>query len=732
MFARLITAGCFLFLLHAIAVLVWHTGQPIAVLQHDLVADAAVQPLAAALAGTQPDPGTAPLWTLLVAGLSRLVPDPETALRAQVLLAGGCWLAAGWLLFALLRPLHRLAGALALLVWLQAGMEQLLVLRGLETGLVGLLLVLSLRSGLRLAQTLANAPAWHRRAAATGLWLGLACLAHPPAALWAALWLLWVLVRQRQGRGVVRTMLATLSLVLPLLLLASALLAAGVVWFGDAMAARSCLQPFQQPLPLSLDGFVASLETIARRCGAAILPGAAQLWQDFLLPWLRRPPTGEECAYLLAPLALPLLPLLPALFRKSRWPASASLWLLLALFVLIHLVGVGPLLQPAANPAANWWVPQMLLGALVLGSVAGNLRRWWQLLLALPLLAVVLASTALRVPTWWQAPDAGGARGEAALGAGLASWLPAGTSIGAFATGHLAFAAPSLRVVDLDGGPLAGEWQTEGKPEALQQGIACFADTAPAKVWRFRLSANPDWSTTLPPILQCWPSPDGRVTAVMALAAEGSGLVAHPLAAALFRGFVQTPDRLLPHSKLAELPADHSIAASFWDAEAGDLCHLLSPNDALAGVLDRAGLAQLAPVRLEFGGQVRVLAWERVMTPGLPADRCCLRLYLEPASGYNPETLLELGLRLGPVAAGREPQDLVQPLAHGSKPGAGWTAGTLLSHTFLLSLPDAAGPLPVAVAVRPAGGDWLPFMPDDGAAAAGRSHAVLGVLQALR
>jgi len=750
MFARLTTAACFLFLAHAFAVLVWHAGQPVAVLQHDLVADAAMQPLAASLGGLQADPGSAPLWTLLVAGLSWLVRDPETALRAQVLLAGGCWLAAGWLLFALLRPLHVLAGALALLVWLQAGLEQLLVLRGLETGLVGLLLVLSLGSGQRLAQTLANAPAWHRRAATMGLWVGLLCLAHPPAALLAALWLLWVLMKQRQGRGFGRTILATLSFLLPLLLTASGLLAASVLWFGDWSAARSCLLPFRPPVSAAPEAWLQALDALARHCGAAVLPGAVQLWQDYLLPWLRRPPTGEECAYLLAPLALPLLPLLPALFRKGRWPASALLVLLLALFVALHLVGLALLLRPEVSPPASQFAPQILCSALLLGCVAGCLRRWWQVLLALPLLALLLASTALRVPTWWRAPDVGGAHGEAALGHQLAAWLPAGTTVGAFASGQLAFAAPGLRVVDLDGAPFAGDWQVANTPAALRN-LACFADTAPAKAWRLRLAENPDWATTLPAILLCWPAPDSRVTACLANGGNASGLVGHPLATALFSALVQTPDRLLPHSKLAELPADQTILASFWEPDTGSLSHLLVPNEALAGAVDRRGLDRLAPVRLDYGSQVSVLAWERVMAPGLPRHQLCLRVYLQPGTGYDPAAALELGLRLGPATAEGQPLELVEPLAHGSKPGAAWTAGTLLSHTFLLSLPAEAqahsagvplalgplalGPLalgPLALGVRTAGGDWLPYTPGEGPAAAARSHAPLGVLQRLR
>jgi hypothetical protein len=737
MFARLITAVCFLFLLHAAAVLVWHAGQPMAVLQHDLVADAAVQPLAAALRSSHQDPGTAPLWTLLLAGLAWLVRDPDTALRAQVLLAGGCWLAAGWCLFTWLRPLHVLAGALALLVWLQAGFDQLLVLRGLETGLVGLLLVLLLHTGRRLAQTLANAPAWHRRAAATGTLAGLATLAHPPAALLAVLWLLWVLARQRQGRGVGRTILATLSFLLPLLLTASSLLAASVLWFGDWSAARSCLAPFQLPSTLAADGGLPLIESLARECGAAVLPGAVQLWHDYLLPWLRRPPTVEECAYLLAPLALPLLPLLPALFRKSRWPASTPLVLLLAAFAVAHFVGMALLLRSEVTPRSSQLAPQLLVLVLLLGSVAGCLRRWWQVLLAMPLLGLLLASSALRLPTWWQHPDRVGATGSAALGERLTHWLPAGTGVGTFAAGQLAFAAPGLRIVDLDRTPWAAEWQAgtwaqHDTPGSPLQAVACFADTAPAKVWRFRLASNPAWSTTLPKILQCWPSPAGGVTAAVALPQAADGLPAHPLATALFSAFVQAPDRLLPASKLAELPADQTILTSFWDPNLGAESHLMVPTNALAGAIDRRGLDRLAPVRLEFGQQIRIVAFEAVNDPGLPPDHRCLRLYLEPAAGYDPAGAWELGLRLAAGGSDGQPLEFVQPLAHGSRPGAAWTAGTLLSHTFLLPLPAARSALPLAIAVRPQGGAWLAYTPDDGAAAAGRSHAPLGVLEALR
>lgn len=139
---RLVTALCLI--LCAIAgVAILHTaGQPIDYLRKDLVVDDAIyylQParhfvagLGYSFDGVHRTNGVQPLWAMLITALAFVMRDPDAVLRSMVILSGFFWLAGGWLLFRLLRPMHACAGAIALLVWLMAGFEVRLSMMGME------------------------------------------------------------------------------------------------------------------------------------------------------------------------------------------------------------------------------------------------------------------------------------------------------------------------------------------------------------------------------------------------------------------------------------------------------------------------------------------------------------------------------------------------------------------------------------------------------------------------
>lgn len=726
MATRLATALCLLVCAIAFAAVVSTAGQPIDHLQKHLVVDDAIYYVKPALQlvdghgyafdGVHRTNGVQPLWAMVVAGLAFLVPDADALLRALVLLSGGLWIVGGWLLFLLLRPLHAFAGAIGAMVWLMAGFEVRLSMMGMENGLHGCVLALSLWTAQRLAALPADDPRWHQRAFAFGTAAALLSLARIECGLLAALWAFWVAWRQRADGSFVRGCLRAWSYALPLLLIGGLWVGFSRYYFGEWTPVSGAVKAWNvatggEQAPLA-DRALASL----RQSAWLSLSGIAILLQEHLVPRLQRLPTPEEWAYGLLACFLPLLAGIPRLFRPSRWPANTAPRALLFVFVLAHLGLVAWLLAPYASYCTWYFTPEILFTSLFLGAVVGSLSTWWRWLLALPLAAVVLTSTALRVPTWFQAPATGVTAPYVDTGRWLEAWLPPGATIGCFASGYIALEAASHRVVNLDGlindGRYLREYVTKHRiPEYFRdEGIGYFADNLPMQQWQTYVTTDaPMLPKDLRP-LHCWPTAPGQAVAVLAVPVPAANAPAHPLGAVFFRALALGELPTVADADRPTIAADQQIAGSYLDPASGALRHIALPRTALAAAVDRAGVAHLGTREVDFQGQCRLLGHEVVPATGLPGSRTLVRVYLEAGPAIDAAAAYELALQIGAAGGGTAPWSTTQPIAHGTQPAGSWPSGELRCHTFLVDLPAGfpSGRQPLLLAVRKQGGEATP------------------------
>src|SRR5262249_26070646 len=144
---------------------------------------------------------------------------------------------------------HAVAGLLALLLWLMAGFEVHWAMMGMENGLLGLLLVLSLQLAHRFASTPIDGNAWPAAARRLGVVTALLAITRVDHGLVAALLGFWATVRRAGG---------------------------GPLWRGIAGA-----RPLW-PLPLIVGGWLCA----SRLCFHEWLPisGSVKLWNSWQIP----------------------------------------------------------------------------------------------------------------------------------------------------------------------------------------------------------------------------------------------------------------------------------------------------------------------------------------------------------------------------------------------------------------------------------------------------------------
>lgn len=742
---RLVTALCLLVCAIALGAVVSTAGQPIDHLQKNLVVDDAIYYVKPALQlvdghgyafdGVHRTNGVQPLWAIVVAGLAFLVPDADALLRAIVLLSGGLWILGGWLLFLLLRPMHAFAGAIALLVWLMAGFEVRLSMMGMENGLHGCVLAFGLWTAQRLAATPADDGAWHRRAFSFGTAAALLSLTRIECGLLAVLWAFWVAWRQRRGGSFVQGCLRTWSYALPLLLLGGLWLGFSRLYFGEWTPISGAVKAWNVATNGTQAPLVDSLLASLRQSAWLSLSGIALTLQEHLVPRLQRLPTTEEWAYGLLACFLPLLPRVVALFRPSQWPANTAPRVLLFVFAAAHLVLVSWLLAPYASYCTWYFTAEILLVCLFLGGVVGSLQSWWRWILVLPLAAVVLVSTAVRLPTWFRAPVTGVTAPYVDTGRWLENWLPPQSTIGCFASGYIALEAESHRVVNLDGLINDGRYlrdyvKKDRIPDYFRdERIGYFADNLPLAQWqRYVKTDAPMLPKDLRP-LHCWPTAEGQVVGVLAVPDPAANAPAHPLGAVFFRALALGEHATIADSERSGLAADLQIVGSYLDAPGGALRHVVLPRPAVGTAIDRAGVSHLGTPEADFAGQVQLLGFEAVPAVARPGASTLVRVYLQAGPSIDPAAEYELTVQVGDAATVGGPFELHQPLAFGTQPAGNWPAGELRCHTFVVGLPAgfARGNHALWFGVRKKGGESLLAAATAGTAAALRRLGTLRV-----
>ena len=747
MLARIATLLAIAAIAVALAAVAFTASQPADYLMRDLVIDDAIYYLKTAqnfvaghgysLDGRHLTNGVQPLWALVVTGIAFATDDALAAIRAMVLLSGGCWVAGGCLLFVLLRPLHPLSGLLALLVWLMAGFgfHVRLAMLGMENGVNGFVLMLALLHGSRLAAVPAAAPEWHRRAMLFGLTVTLLALARVENGACAALFATWIGIRQARAAGSWRGSLRAWSFVLPIALVGAASLALSRWYAGEWLPISGTMKAWQSRADLSGVAFVPALQNAALTAVSVSLSGIAVVLIELVAPRLvplleRAPTTWELVGGTLAAGLLPVLPRFPGWLRlrPGSLPATAPVYVVLVAFVCVHLLALSLFLLPALVSYGAWYfVPEIALVAVAVGGIAGALRTWWQWLLVLPLATIVLGSTAVRMPTWFRATPTGVTAPYVDLGRWLEAWLPPGSTVGAKAAGYVALEARSHTVINLDGlindGRYVREYMMQNRVRDYfaAEGIQYFADNLQLGEWQ--IGARPD-QTWFPPNLRplhCWPTAPGQVVAVLATAEAGATAPAHPLGALFFRALALGEHKTIADGERAVLTADQQIVATYIDAPSREVRHVAVPRALAVAQVDPAGLVRFGALRIAFGETLQLEGVET--TPAVAPGRTLVRVYLRAGPQVAAAGELELALRIGDAEPPRLEQ--IAAPAFGTLPVAQWQPGDRIAHTFVVDLPAGfpSGHHTLRFGIQPKGGTWIAT--GDGA----DTHPHVGALQ---
>ncbi|MBK8096188.1 MAG: hypothetical protein IPK26_03730 [Planctomycetes bacterium] len=654
--------------------------------------------------------GVQPLWAMMVTGLAWCFPDPVAAIRAMIAVSGGAWLVAGCLLFSLLRRMHPLAGLVAFLAWTMAGFEMRWTLMGMDNGTHGLVTVLLLHAAAQFAATEPTAPEWRRR---TG-WLGGAAAAHALCrtenALLAALLGIWVWSRARRGTTWRRGLPHTWPYVLPLVVLGCSWLAFVRLYSGEwvpiAGTVKAWMNSGAMPLPTALGNHLLQVAWIA-------LGSVAVAIGEHVLPRLQRLPERSEVATLVALCLLPALPPLVSRLLAPRrpWPPMAPAYAALTVFVLCHLLLLSLVLADLTSYSTWYFVSEVTLVCLCLGGIVGPLRRWWQWLLAVPLLTVLGGTLMARMPSWFHAPVTRVTEPFVDLGRWIQDWLPPGSTVGAFAAGYVALEASSHTVINLDGlindGRFAREYLMRRRiaDYCRDEQIHYIVDNMPAMVWRnlLQLDANA-LPAGLRPLL-CWPTAPGRAAAVLARSDVGPVAPAHPLGAACWRALVTGDLQTRPANQ--PVPPEARIVATMLQAWDAQVVHVLAPQREAAATLDAAGLARLQRRHEPFGDIVTVVAAEPV--PATAGQKGLVRIYLRAGASPASNHTLSLRLAIGDTANDRPWLEQEDRVALGTVAAGTWLPGELLCHTFVFDLPAAVptGNHELRLRIRDAT-DWLP------------------------
>jgi hypothetical protein len=636
--------------------------------------------------------GVQPLWAMVVAALVGVLREPDLVVRAMVLLGGLLWIAAAVLLYRLLARQQAVGALLGAALFLLAGMESRVALQGMENGAHALLLVWVFHLARR--WLLATADAARTR---TLRWLGVAAallaLARVEYALFAALLGGWLLLAGERSAPWASRCRSLLPFAVPLLAIGGAWLIFSRAYFGEWTPISGSVKLWHHQNDPALGSFADRLGNAAHlvvlRTFAAALIG--------LFGWafraLGRLATPTEIYATIGFAAALLLPAAPRLLRGlggACWRSANGIAAAVALFLGAHLVMIAAWLSAFVGYCAWYLTGEMLGVCLLLGGLAGALRGV-RLLLAAPLFAVLALAAAARIPTWFDAQPTWITAPYVQLGRFVERWLPAPATVGALGSGHIALAAPSHRVVNLDGlmndGRFLRDYVRKRRvPDYFRdERIGYVADYLPGAPWRRHLRGE---LNTMPlPLrpIHCTPANGDWFTCVLATPYGDPGLPAalpHPLAAVRVQELLLAERPLLPDAARSSLPADQTIVSTFV-VPPNDIVHLVVGRDRLASVVDAAGLPKLTTCDVPFGDRVSLCAVELPTDPVRAGDRCVVTTYWRALPGIDVGGPLAFWLEV----AGRRFEGA--PL-HGTLPAGAWPVGVVLPHAFVVDVPAAA------------------------------------------
>jgi hypothetical protein len=690
----------------------------------------------------EPSNGVQALWALVTLLLATLFEDRLLLLRAMALVSGLCWLASAGVLFGTMRAHSRSAAWIGFCGLAAAGLSQRLAFQGMENGLHALLSALVLGSGLR----------WVRRGysrAATlelGVLLALFAMSRTEGVLLALVIgaaRCFGLLRVRGSSGQVEAwsgrLRSCLLLALPGVLLVGGLLIFSRIYFGLWTPISGEVKTFYEsawgreaphgPLLENLRWHLKFVRNLA----------LAPLVTD-----LRTALSEEFGSSSLGSLSKRLLWIgisLGCVAAAWRWgrlrfrlSGVAVFGLLFGLHALLHLMLMGALL-PHFTSYGTWYFAQESLviwaavalllttAARALGAGAAkfeqkfcwpkSLRYVQVLTLGLVFAGILGGALAGQLRSLREDP-----RTSRFLEAG--EWLeenvPAGTVAGALSSGLVAWYAPSLHVINLDGlintRSYLDEVLRKGRLAEYfaEKQIEWFADYQPLSVWQNGIQ----WCGVIPRSRlvprEYWRLGEDHSYVIWQVLAEGArftvledtplGLRRNRRAELLVAADVDGRFALAADEELgARLAADPGlvVAASFAQEPEMLLHHVLVPQEQLEQLgMQRANVQPQTPLDLELADGLRLVGCEILPRNPAPGRRIIVTLYWlceQAPSGGGWQLLLvgESGVRHGAVTVGHQ---------HGSRPMTQWKPGELVSETVALTLPQSWEGAPPCLILR--------------------------------
>jgi hypothetical protein len=525
--------------------------------------------------------------------------------------------------------------------------------------------------------------------------LGLCRVDHGLLVVFLGVWILGV---ENLADGPVNLARRVVPFVLPVAVMGFGWLALSRLYFGEWLPISGTVKAFtvaQSPAPEPVIDRLSGVSLLVLQRSFHELISSGVAW------WVRIsgqvPTVFGPLVGLLALTCLPLVgaPALLNRLRRMRPLPTVGVAVCLLLFSIVHIT-VLAVLMFAYSSYCQWYVVAEITGLCLLigGASSAGVGRWFWLASA-PLMLAVVATFAAAVPKWFRAEPTFVTEPYLRAGQFAQRWLPEGATIGAFASGYVSLAAPSHRVLNLDGlindSDYFRNFLSKGRMRDYfaRERIGYVVDNHPASQWRKWYGGDVEELPASLQVIHCWPTAGDWVACVLATDCGPSGSAsapAHPLGSIRFRALVLEEVPVVPAALVGQIPPDGRIVSTVLKPPLGEVAHIVvTGDDAMASSIDESGIEQLRRVDRALDGTVELVAVELPDAPLQPGARFTVVTFWRALSGVVEGDPARLRLAIDSGGDIVQVEDLP---AHGTMPAARWRAGQLLSHTFVVQLPN--------------------------------------------
>ncbi len=698
--------------------------------------------------------GVQPLWAVVAMLIAAICPDRLAAMRLLVLSGGLLWLSAGIVLFYALRSAWPGVALLSSILWLFTGFTDRLALQGMENGLTGFCLALTIWIGVRFLYEGGSPSRFFY--VALGLVAALVSLCRVEMLILPLfLTLATLLGLFEEPRSSERCWRKAAAVLCPTLLLFGVYVFTNVVYFGGLLPVSGAAKHFhnQQWLRASgwpFGGFFGNLRfhlAYPWEIASSAITASADLflWQRFGMALGRARLQTIVNVGCLAGLVLSLIRLVSGKGSSTLRELTASPWrrfcLVLLLFAFAHELLLA-LLNPYFTLYGTWYFPaQLMVSVLALGAAGVSMTRvlsnvtarLWRVdasRVGFALILVLTSAVVLVNVGWRLGVRVADTRPSMLLtfkraGEWMSSRLPGVQRIATISSGFVNYFAPHHQVINLDGlmnnYTYLHEYLARGRLRDYLRAekIEYFADYAPLDKWRNGVS----WGGNVPvdqmELLRWFVVPDGSSAyAIWRLRAAGrQGQIqscAAPcdrLSQIQFEAMVLKRHMVIGADELTAYRRGHPdavVVTSVWQRPGAPLRHVVMNRREFRSLrLKPAELDLGSKLNVTFADSVELLGFEAAAWSVARGDEFVYSRYwrvLRPP----PKTDLTIEVYIHPALPGwfwhRDPG------AHGTLPVKEWEPGDVIAETYSVPVPTDIRPgvYPVHVGLwNPATG-WQP------------------------